>query len=105
MRTTEDDEDETEASSASQTARPSWMTTLKAHAEDWLKALPESLQSPVINDSPLSRFFARECSTGSRLLSRIRKDISEMIDVCIGSVKQTNEIRSLMSDLNRGESE
>lgn len=103
MRTTEDDEDDTETSTSSETARPAWMTNLRSNAEAWLKVLPESLDIPTSADSPLSRFFARECSIGSRLLSRITKDLSELVEVCNGSVKQTNELRVLMSDLNRGE--
>ena len=103
MRTTEDDEDETEISTATETARPAWMTNLKSNAEAWLKVLPGSLDTPIISNSPLSRFFARECSIGSRLLSRIKKDLYELVEVCNGSVKQTNELRALMSDLNRGE--
>ena len=78
------------------------MTNLKSNAEVWLKILPTALEVPAVNDSPLSRFFARECSIGSRLLSRITKDLSELVDVCHGSMKQTNELRALMSDLNRG---
>lgn len=104
MRTTEDDEDELDPSTPADSARPAWMITLKAHAEDWLKALPETLAAPIVNSSPLSRFFARECSTGSKLLARIRRDLKDLVDVCKGALKQTNELRSLMSDLNKGES-
>lgn len=52
--------------------------------------------------SPLSRFFAREVSTGSKLLKRIRHDLFDLIQVCLGDLKQTNELRALMSDLNKG---
>lgn len=102
MRTTEDEEDGTGSLGSSDAARPSWMVTLKSQAESWLRSLPESLSSPTVADSPLTRYFAREVSTGKQLLGRIRKDLSELVEVCSGSVKQTNESRSLMSDLNQG---
>lgn len=104
MRTTEDDEDDTDISVTSETARPAWMTTLKTHAEEWLKVLPATLTEPTNANSPLSRFFARECSTGRRLLARIRRDLAELVEVCAGTIKQTNELRALMTDLNKGES-
>lgn len=104
MRTTEDDEGDTGSSASTESARPAWMSTLKIHAEEWLKSLPTSLSEPAIRDSPLSRFFARECHTGIALLLRIRKDLEELVEVCGGAIKQTNETRSLMSDLNQGRS-
>jgi dynein heavy chain 1 len=102
MRTTEDEDDDSTSSTAFDTARPSWMVTLKGHAETWLKTLPASLSAPIMDDSPLSRYFGREVSTGKQLLGRIRKDLTELVEVCVGSVKQTNESRSLMTDLNQG---
>ena len=105
MRTTEDDEEgETVSTSAATSGRPAWMTSLKIHAEEWLKVLPTSLSSVPVESSPLARFFAREASTGQKLLRRIRQDLSELVAVCNGDVKQTNELRALMSDLNKGES-
>lgn len=50
---------------------------------------------------PLSRFFGREAWTGRRLLQRVRKDLSDLIAVCDGQMKQTNELRALLTDLNR----
>ncbi|KAK8843995.1 hypothetical protein IAR55_006788 [Kwoniella newhampshirensis] len=102
MRTTEDEEDDTGVASADTAGRPAWMTALKGYAEEWLSSLPKTLSSPNNDNSPLSRFFAREASTGSQLLQRIRRDLSELIQVCDGDLKQTNEIRALMSDLNKG---
>ena len=102
MRTTEDEDGDMDASTSTESVRPAWMSTLKTHAEDWLKALPAALSEPTVRDSPLSRFFARECHTGVLLLSKVRKDLEEMVGVCGGAIKQTNETRSLMSDLNQG---
>ncbi|WWC73019.1 uncharacterized protein I206_106984 [Kwoniella pini CBS 10737] len=101
MRTTDDEEDDS-GPAAALAGRPAWMNVLKGHAEEWLNNLPQTLATPPQDNSPLSRFFLREVSTGSRLLSRIRRDLSELIQVCDGDVKQTNELRALMTDLNKG---
>lgn len=103
MRTTEDDEDESLVSTAT-SSRPGWMNVLKVHAEEWLESLPKVLSMPPAGPSPLARFFAREAATGVGLLKRIREDLEELKGVCAGSVKQTNELRALMSNLNKGES-
>ena len=104
MRTTEDEEGDIGPTTPSETARPAWMSTVKTNAAGWLKSLPATLSEPTVRDSPLSRFFARECHTGAMLLSKIKKDLEELVEVCSGAVKQTNETRSLMSDLNQGRS-
>ncbi|WRT69144.1 uncharacterized protein IL334_006128 [Kwoniella shivajii] len=101
MRTT-DDEDDEGGPVAGSAGRPAWMNTLKGHAKEWLASLPETVTAPTNDISPLSRFFAREASTGSKLLQRVRRDLSELIDICNGDLKQTNELRALMSDLNKG---
>jgi dynein heavy chain 1 len=103
MRTTEDDEDESDSSSTG-TGRPAWMTILRGQAEEWLKTLPEELTTSPITDSPLARYFAREGSTGRSLLTRIHSDLRDLIQVCEGHLKQTNELRALMSELNKGKS-
>ncbi|WVQ93134.1 hypothetical protein IAU59_000198 [Kwoniella sp. CBS 9459] len=102
MRTTDDEEDDSNTTSAASAGRPAWMTALKDHAEKWLDALPKVLSNPAQINSPLTRFFAREATTGSKLLQRIRRDLTELIKVCDGDLKQTNELRALMSDLNKG---
>lgn len=101
LRTTDDDEDDTSPEVAVE-GRPAWMTTLKSHSEEWLSSLPRSLSAPVSITDSISRFIARETWTGRRLLERVRKDLSELVSVCDGSIKQTNELRALMQDLNRG---
>lgn len=104
MRTIEEDEDDNSPMTTS-TGRPTWMIALRTYAEEWLRILPEALSSPVLDLSPLGRFFAREISTGSGLLLRIRRDLLELMDACSGAVKQTNEVRALMDDLSKSTSE
>ena len=93
------------------------MMTLRDHAMEWLKTLPEvsttlwprristdkqKLGTAVSESSPLARFYAREISTGQKLLGRVRRDLQELVKVCDGDIKQTNESRALLSDLNHG---
>lgn len=62
----------------------------------------QNLSTPAQVTDPLSRFFGREAWTGRKLLQRVRKDLADLIAVCDGQMKQTNELRALLSDLNRG---
>lgn len=101
MRTTDDEDDET-VSTVPTSARPAWMTVLSANAQQWLSSLPTALGDMAHSTDPLERFFAREVSTGSTLLGRIRKDLAEMITTLEGKSKQTNELRALITDLNKG---
>lgn len=103
LRTIEDDEEDSSLITVTAAeGRPAWMTALKANAEEWLDALPKSLSTPMSITDPLTRFYGREAWTGRRLLERVRKDLSELVKVCDGSIKQTNELRTLMTDLTRG---
>ena len=103
MRSADDEDDESNVASMADEGRPAWMTGLASHAADWLKLLPLNLPSPPSDSSPLARFFAREASIGQKLLKRIRSDLKDLLQICEGQIKQTNELRSLMSDLNKGE--
>lgn len=105
MRTTDDDEDEASGVAADTAGRPTWMTALKTHAEEWLSSLPQSLTALSSSSGPLNRYFLRENRTGKKLLNKVRGDLEHLKGACEGTVKQTNELRSLMSDLNKGEFE
>lgn len=48
------------------------------------------------------RLFFREGSIGSKLLSQVRKDLADVVQVCEGALKQTNHLRTLMSSLTKG---
>ena len=102
MQSIDDDEDSVDLATSA-AGRPMWMTVLRSHAAEWLGALPKDLTSITSRHSPLSRIFTREVSIGQQLLKRIRRDLSELIDVCDGNLKQTNELRVLISDINQGE--
>ncbi len=54
------------------------------------------------HSDPLYRLFFREGSIGSRLLSQDCKDLTDVVQVCEGGLKQTNHLRTLMSSLTKG---
>lgn len=55
-----------------------------------------------MNHDPLGRFFCREGEVGLKLLSNVRKDLTDVIKVCEGGLKQTNHLRNLLSHLTKG---
>ena len=77
-------------------------------ALEWLKIIPQSLHvlrrtANNIKD-PLFRFFEREITSGSKLLTTVRTDLSNVVEVCeMKRRKQTNYLRNLISDLAKGE--
>lgn len=90
---------------ASSSTQPAWMRALQQHCKGWLAALPERLNTlpkpAADNQDPLHRFFAREGNLGRKLLSTVRKDLSDVVKVCEGALKQTNHLRTLMSELTK----
>lgn len=109
MRTLDDDDDEAPVAKGavpSSSQQPAWMRVLLANCKDWLAGLPTHVtklprQSSDSQD-PLYRFFMREAIVGTKLLQRVRKDLDDLILVCQGQLKQTNHLRSLMSQLAKG---
>lgn len=53
-------------------------------------------------EDPLFRFFEREINLGEALLRNIRNDLDGIVAVCQGEQKLDNNVRSLISDLNKG---
>ena len=100
MRTTEISEDDSIVTAA--TDRPDWMDVLKSHAEGWLGGMPKLLALTFTEQTPLDRLFARETATGRKLLQCIRHELTDVIAVCDGKMKQTNALRALMSELTKG---
>ena len=41
-------------------------------------------------------------NSGARLLRDVRHDLSDVVEICEGRKKQTNYLRSLVSDLAKG---
>ncbi|KAF8746268.1 hypothetical protein AX14_000063 [Amanita brunnescens Koide BX004] len=109
MRMLADDEDDTASPSATKSQssqQPAWMRTLLERCQEWLAQLPAKfniLPKPSNdNQDPLCRLFAREGTIGHKLLGQVRKDLTDVIKVCGGELKQTNHLRSLMSCLTKG---
>lgn len=51
---------------------------------------------------PLFRCFEREVNLGVKLLNDMRNDLNEIMQVCEGQRKQTNDIRLLIDNLVKG---
>ncbi|CAJ0587205.1 unnamed protein product, partial [Mesorhabditis spiculigera] len=88
-------------------AKPTWMQNLKELVSTWIGQLPKELQrmkrtKDNIRD-PLFRFFEREVNLGASLLVDMRQDLQEILDICRGEKKQTNESRALAASLQRGQ--
>ncbi|CAJ0934299.1 unnamed protein product, partial [Mesorhabditis belari] len=87
--------------------KPSWMETLKATTAKWLDNLPkEIIRMKRTKDNirdPLFRFFEREVNLGAQLVQDMRRDLQELLLVCVGERKQSNETRTLASSLQRGQ--
>jgi hypothetical protein len=49
----------------------------------------------------LFRCFEREVRDAAALLAKIRSDLDALVQVCEGAIKQTNYLRSLMTDLSK----
>ncbi|KAM0792972.1 hypothetical protein ACM66B_002727 [Microbotryomycetes sp. NB124-2] len=99
------DEDETVSEDLRQSvasAQPLWMRTLRQSCLEWLQILPETAPSLRIADDPLSRFYGRECALAVSLLRTVRDDLDQIAQVCAGTLKQTNDLRALLSALAKG---
>jgi len=88
-------------------AVPAWMKHLSGSVKDWLAIIPKeelaTLKRTVENiKDPLYRFFERECTIGRNLLKTVLTDLNDISQVCDLKKKQTNYIRGLLSDLQKG---
>ena len=80
--------------------RPAWMSSLLNQAQTWLTQLPSAPGNKMMDPrDPLARYFTREISRGVSLLKKVRANLKEIIDVCEGRMKQTNETRALCDSL------
>ena len=83
------------------------MKSLHSTALEWLDIVPvklETLRRTAENiKDPLFRFFEREVNSGARLLHSVRGNLLDVVQVCEAKKKQTNFLRSLISDLTKGD--
>ncbi|XP_034530779.1 cytoplasmic dynein 1 heavy chain 1 [Notolabrus celidotus] len=95
-----------ERTSSTSDTQPAWMRTLHTTACNWLQLMPQMvnpLKRTVENiKDPLFRFFEREVKMGGKMLQEVRQDLSDVVQVCEGKKKQTNYLRTLISDLVKG---
>ncbi|OXA50597.1 Dynein heavy chain, cytoplasmic [Folsomia candida] len=85
---------------------PAWMRTLHVSAEEWLKVLPEKLNTMKRTADnikrPLYRFYEREITSAAKMLEAVRSDLIAVKMICQGEKKQTSYHRNLISELVRG---
>ncbi|XP_065175263.1 cytoplasmic dynein 1 heavy chain 1-like [Sycon ciliatum] len=86
--------------------QPAWMKTLRQTSAEWLAMVPEKLTAMKRTaehiKNPLFRFFEREVNMGIKFLSVVRRDLTDLVQVCENKKKQTNYMRTLISDLTKG---
>ncbi|KAJ3827585.1 dynein [Lentinula raphanica] len=107
MQADDDDETVTTATSKSQSSQqPAWMRQPFNRCKEWLSSLPEKFNTlpaqPGENQDPLYRLFSREGAICRRLLGQVQRDLSDVVKVCQGELKQTNHLCSLVSSLTKG---
>ncbi|CAJ0586752.1 unnamed protein product, partial [Mesorhabditis spiculigera] len=82
-------------------------TGLKANLLLSLTSIPAARLSKAPAEQsrlyPLFRFFEREVNLGASLLVDMRQDLQEILDICRGEKKQTDESRALAASLQRGQ--
>jgi len=82
--------------------RPAWMSELLIQTQLWKSQLPAAPKMPMLDPrDPLARYFTREIGRGVSLLKKVQANISDIIDVCEGRMKQTNQTRALCDDLTK----
>ncbi|XP_053373809.1 cytoplasmic dynein 1 heavy chain 1-like isoform X4 [Mercenaria mercenaria] len=91
--------------------RPAWMRTLHTSVKTWLDLVPKGYDDVAVGSmkrtmenikDPLFRFFEREVNAGGKLLADVRRDLQDVLQVCVGSKKPTNHHRTMMADLAKG---
>ncbi|KAI0090006.1 dynein heavy chain protein 1 [Irpex rosettiformis] len=110
MRSLADDDDDTASaagpSKGQSSQQPAWMRNLLERCREWLGLLPQNFSNlekqTGDHQDPLYRLFHREGNIGRKLLDQVKKDLSDVIKVCQGELKQTNHLRMLISSLTKG---
>ena len=95
-------EDE-ELSSGSEKKAVSWLVLVQQKSEKLLQNLPMEVNylegNENSNNDPIFRFLKREVGIASKLLIRVRDDLSKLISMCKGDIKSTNELREVAKNV------
>ena len=95
-------EDE-ELSSGSEKKTVSWLVLVQQKSEKLLQNLPMEVNylegNENSNNDPIFRFLKREVGIASKLLIRVRDDLSKLISMCKGDIKSTNELREVAKNV------
>jgi len=81
-----------------------WLTQMEGKVNTMLQNLPKTLapmqRSSVAVKDPLWRCFDREVEVGRGLQKKITKDLSNLLELCRGTARTTNENRALAENMN-----
>jgi dynein heavy chain 1 len=77
--------------------KSAWLTQLLAKCEAMIKLLPGQLELLKRTEqsikNPLFRFLEREVTVASGILDNVRKDLTQLIEMCTGERKSTNILK------------
>jgi len=101
-----DEIEESKTTESGDAKRPAWARTLSTTLQAWRRQLPDKLdileRTAASVKDPLFRFFEREIEKGVKLLSKVHRDVEDLIQICDGTLKPTNYTRELISNINKG---
>lgn len=101
-----EEEEEERSSSAESDGGPAWMGALVNTATQWLADLPPELALLPTDGAEVSsavyRFYSREVRIGSRTLFNVRRALREVVAVCTGAEKPTQQLREVIAALKAG---
>ncbi len=81
----------------------SWLVLVQQKSEKLLQNLPMEVNylegNENSNNDPIFRFLKKEVGIASKLLIRVRDDLSKLISMCKGDIKSTNELREVAKNV------
>ena len=99
----EDEELSTVSDTEGKSTQASWLIVVENKSTKLLKGLPTAVLplqgNEQSNNNPIFRFLRREVGVATKLLSRVRTDLEESIQMCKGNIKSTNELRLVVQNL------
>ncbi len=97
------EDEELTTSSASEKSGNTWLGSVKDKVSKLFKILPGQVNTlekmEKYSNSPIYRFLKREIGVASKLLKKVRNDLFNILEMCDGKSKSTNELREISKDL------
>jgi len=97
------EDEELTSSSTSEKSGNTWLTSVKEKVSKLFAILPGQVNSlekmEKYSNSPIYRFLKREIGVASKLLKKVRSDLFNILEMCDGKSKSTNELREISKDI------